>query len=293
MAEHMIVGVDFSGNEKSNATGYTEGRLLKGILSIEACERISGSRAAAHKKLEDKLMKVARKDSGAVVAIDVPFAIPREFAIELAKQERKHPPGIMTDVWEIVSTMEYNRFKECRDSFVDRHGDLLRHGDTVFGGPFSPLRSNIPSIWQMTFYGMKMLHRLRQNGFRVRPLPDGKCNGPILLETHPGVLLRNFGFSPKKYKDSNSLKNKKLKSVRCRKLDALPDKSGARLKIAEQFRAKCINDDNCFDSLVAAIGAAKWTMDKSQFVHPRAVISPREEINAARLEGWIYAPKSI
>ena len=124
-------------------------------------------------------------------------------------------------------------------------------------------------------------------------MPAGNRSGPQLLETMPRVLLRTFCLPAENYKKPNKSNGRNPKRVRRQILDGLIARPDVSLKIADQFQENCIEDDNCLDSLVAAIGAARWAMDKSQFLHPRESIPPKEEIKAARLEGWIYAPKPI
>ena len=259
-------------------------------LTIQRCERLSGKRQAAHDDLEVRLFKLTNE---AVVAMDFPFSVPQAFADALADAEREKRASDMSEIWSIVAKegLSFRRFQELRDSFVKCHGETMRRGDVNFAGPFSPLHDVRPSMLQMTFYGMKMLYQLRQSGFRVPPLSDDKCKGPKLLETMPGVLLRTFCLPAQNYKNPNKSNGGDPKRVRRQILDGLIARSDVSLEIADQFQENCIRDDNCLDSLVAAIGAAMWAMDKSQFLHPRESISQKEEIQAAQLEGWIYAPK--
>ncbi|MEC9014031.1 MAG: hypothetical protein VYA78_05595, partial [Chloroflexota bacterium] len=69
----------------------------------------------------------------------------------------------------------------------------------------------------------------------------------------------------------------------------------------EQFKEQCLKNDDCLDSMVAAVTACLWASDQSQFRQPKpgpgdatkrgGVPNPNEnELATARLEGWLYAP---
>ena len=58
------------------------------------------------------------------------------------------------------------------------------------------------------------------------------------------------------------------------------------LQIPDDIHEKCIDNDDCLDSLVATIGAAMWVQDPDQFRKP----TPEQKADA-ELEGWVYAPK--
>ena len=288
MAEQTIVGVDFSGAvEKGNRsnTWITEAQLHGGTLEIEDCRPIQ--RTALTEFLEDL------QDGDSVVAMDFPFSVPRKFAEELLPTSNKMP-----DVWRTVAedVKEYHLFKKLRDSFVEQHGEMIRRGDANYGGPFSPLKTEgSPVMLPMTFYGMKMLHQLWQSekGFRVPPLPIVNRRGPTLLETMPGVLLRSFGLPARNYKTKNKTNQGRPEDVREKIISGLEQKCDQTLQIHDKERSKCIDGVNgdCLDSLVAAIGAAMWALNKSQFLTPQESIPQSEELDYAQLEGWIYAPK--
>ena len=294
MAGQTIVGVDFSGAKTNNTTQVTMAVLRGTILELKKCDPLPKSLPSTHDELRNR---ISRLPCNAVVAMDFPFSVPRLFAEELARKEEANPPSTMPDLWRLVAEpgMEFSRFKELAMSFVKRHGEVMRRGDVNFGGPFSPLHSVNPSMLQMTFYGMRMLHGLRKAGCRVPPLPDGDCSKAELLETMPGVLLRTFGLPAKNYKTKNKTNDGHPEKIRCEILVGLKRTSGVKLRIPDDILGKCISDADALDSLVAAIGAALWSMDKSEnksrFTVPRESIPPNEELQAARLEGWIYAPR--
>ena len=286
MAERTIVGVDFSGAEekgKRSNTWITEAQLKGDTLEIECCRPIQ--RAALTEFLENL------QDGESVVAMDFPFSVPGKFAEELLSTSSKMP-----DVWLTVAEdiKEYHLFKKLRDSFVEQHGEMIRRGDANYGGPFSPLKTEgSPVMLPMTFYGMKMLHQLWQSekGFRVPPLPIANRHGPTLLETMPGVLLRSFGLPARNYKTKNKTNEGHPENNREIILAGLEQKFSQILHINPRERKKCWDNADCLDSFVAAIGAAMWAMNQSQFLIPRESIPHSEELDFAQLEGWIYAPQ--
>ena len=292
MAEQKIVGVDFSGAKTKNTTQMTMAVLEGHTLKLQPLEPLPKKLASTHEELKNRIQGLP---DNAVVAMDFPFSVPRAFAEKLAEEAEKKPPLTMPDLWSIVAKMDYPKFKKSRDSFVKNYGEIMRRGDANYGGPFSPLHEFNPSMLQMTFYGMQMLCLLRREaGCRVPPLPDGNCNGPILLETMPGVLLRFFKLPFQKYK--TGYKHKTVaRHNREKILHGLLDKETSGVSLENLDQEPYLKDDDLLDSLVAAIGAARWAMDesknKSTFLTPGEPIDLKEELDDAKLEGWIYAPK--
>lgn len=291
MAATKIIGVDFSGAETNNSTWITQAILDGNCLLVSRCWRPHRQRGGAHQRLENLLLNLP---SSAVAAMDFPFSVPQLFARKLANDA-----ATMTDVWCAVAAenMRYPKFGELRDQFVKRHGETMRRGDRYFGGPISPLKTGGPNMLPMTFYGMQMLHRLwnSNRSFRVPPLPMDVRTGPVLLETMPGVLLRIFGLPAENYKYRNKSNGHDPEKVRHTILNGLPsrvkDTAGLYLVILDQQRQDCIGNADCLDSLVAAIGAAMWAKSPQAFLHPKDDGAPDGELQIARLEGWIYAPR--
>ena len=173
------MGVDFSGAQTKNTTDVTLAVLRDNCLELEPYQCLPRRLPKVHQELSKRILCLPRD---AVVALDFPFAVPQAFANEIADAEKKGPIREMPDLWSIFAEMEYCRFEKMRNSFVKRHGELMRRGDgRNFGGPFSPLHIVNPGMLKMTFHGMRMLHGLWQEGCRVPPLPNRDRNGPILL----------------------------------------------------------------------------------------------------------------
>ena len=310
MAERTIVGVDFSGAKTSNTTWVTDATLIQrtGILRVNNCYQprwprplIRGpnlpTRDQAHQGLEYLLLGLP---PGTVAALDFPFSVPRRFVVEQLSEYAT----TMDSVWRAVSQISgpdeearYRYFQRRRDYFVKRHGEMIRRGDANYGGPFSPLKvEGAPVMLPMTFYGMRILHRVWENSdCQIPPLPSGNRNGPVLLETMPGVLLRIFGLPNTKYKKSYGT-NKERKAIAAENRRTIRDgicdqqRTGIQLQNLDMIPQNDLDNDDCLDSLVAAIGAARWAMNQRDFVGPREIIAEREELDYARLEGWIYAP---
>ena len=286
-----IIGVDFSGRETNNTTWVTEAVLEGNCLKIESCCRPSKNGPESRRKLKCLLRKLP---DDSVAAMDFPFSVPQPFAERLVAGA-----STMPDLWEAVAKMDLPAFNKLRDEFVKHHGEMMRRGDGHFGGPISPLKTGGPNMLPMTFYGMQMMHHLWDperrfsKRFQVPPLGDRERTGPVLLETMPGVLLRTFGLPAESYKRKNKTNGGNPKKVRCMILLGLRRLPNLSLEISDELCNRCVDYDDCLDSLVAAIGAAMWKQCKPKFLHPRILISKDDEIKAARLEGWLYAPKTL
>ncbi len=297
MAETHILGVDFSGAQSDKNTWITEGWLTGGALHIERCRSIKRN------VLTDFLKTLG---SNAVAALDFPFGVPLDFANVLAPEAHTMP-----EVWAAVGDMCLDDFIDQRNRFVGdpRQGELLRAGDIHFPGCYSCLHDVNPNMVPMTYYGMKMLNKLRGFYGEVPPLPKEGRDGPVLLETMPGAILWSLKLPAKN--SGKSYKTAKDALERRREiLNGLGSQSGISLgDLHDGFTKMCLDNHDCLDSLVAAVGAAMWVQSQRDFRIPDCkrtvaqvtVGSPRlprvspevkdmVEVDAARMEGWIYAP---
>jgi hypothetical protein len=310
MAERTIVGVDFSGRANRNTTEVTTAMLRGDVLEVQPYRPLPRTLPATHNTL---IAVLTQLQPDAVVALDFPFSVPWAFARELASNQLTSIPTKMLELWAIANDIHYRDFEHLLISFVERRGELHRQGDLYVDGPLSPLNLRMRL---MTFRGMELLYQLwncENPRFRVPPLSDDGRDGPILLETMPGVLLRSFGLPSANYKGKNKINGGVPENVRYEILDGLEKTSPLVLRIPDDIREQCISNDDCLDSLVAAIVAALWAMDMdgTNFRHPndnkisalkrtsnaRRQASPQiieeglTERQAARREGCIYAPK--
>ena len=294
MAEQTIVGVDFSGAQGKDPW-ITTAILQDQFMSLKCCEAIP------REDLKKRLLKLP---SDAIAAMDFPFGVPHRFAMELG-----HTLSTMPELWKVAADKEYRSFVALREGFTKQglHQEFLRCGDVYFDGPMSPL--NIRML-PMTFRGMEMLHYLWKGGCRVPPLPKKRHNGPTLLETMPGVWLRYFRLPYKLFKGSSQRHRANRKKI----LDGLKNTPSLEVRFSDKAQESCLSYHDALDSAVAAIAAALWVRKPDIFLRPRSNrtiadlkadgeisskgrnrISPgidsMTELKAARLEGWIYAPK--
>ena len=285
----MIVGVDFSGAKSDSSTWVTQAQREEGGLRLLSCQPFTRA------DLADLLASLPGES---VAALDFPFSVPHDFA-------RFWQPEALTmpDLWEAASKLDYEEFLAMRDEFCSRRGEPLRRGDLYFPECYSCLHKFNPNMVPMTFRGMQMLHRLWNAGCRVPPLEDSGRSGPLLLESMPGAVINALGLPHKGYKNG-----KRQSELRRRVLEGLERRSGVAVANLADFSELCMASHDCLDSVVAAVAAAMWVREPSGFRRPgedggNAPVNERRpaspavmdmpELDAARLEGWIYAPKPM
>ncbi len=271
-----IIGVDFSGARADANTWIARGRLMPGgSLSLMRAERIRRS------DLHDALLSIP---TPAVAALDFPFGVPSEFARHLA---RRCLLADMPALWDALADLSAEGFRHARDAFVAAHGEPRRAGDRKYHPEsYSPLHTVNPNMVPMTFHGIQLMHRWRRerpNRWHVPPLPPAAAPEAVvtLLELMPGALLRSLSLPFKGYKRGRDSTGR-----RTRILDNLSAASAVPIPNLDLLRANCLANDDCLDSLVAAVGAAMWALDSSRFRHPTP-----DELPDAKLEGWIYVPQ--
>ena len=272
-----IIGVDFSGAKSDRNTWMTQGRLASdGSLRLETAQRI---------RRADLYRALLEIETPAVAALDFPFGVPAQFAAMLSADLLL---GDMRAVWDAVSRITAGDFIGARNKFVAAHGEPKRAGDLRHHPEsYSPLHSVNPNMLPMTWHGMNLMRRWRRERptrWRVPPLrPSGAaCETVTLLELMPGALLKSLGLPYKGYK-----RGRDAQSLRRRILQGLPSASNILLPNLAAAAEDCLANDDCLDSVVAAVGAAMWSQNPSRFHHPDDDESP-----AAKLEGWIYVPNA-
>ena len=278
-----IIGVDFSGGnedrERDIKTWVAQGSMTANdTLEIHSVQR---TRRA---ELREKLLTETAPP--AVVAMDFPFGVPKQFAVHILQGR---PLQSMPDLWQTVDDLTILRFYAARCLFVDDYDECKRAGDArYFPESFSPLHWTNPNMIPMTYHGVRMLRRLNEEcpgRWYVPPLQfDGPADEAVtLLETMPGALLKALGFRHGVYKGYKRGKN--ALTMRKTILDNICQRSGILLPDLDTVRADCLNNDDCLDSVIAAVGAAMWAQDSTSFRHPQP-----DELPTAQLEGWIYVP---
>ena len=280
--ETTILGVDFSGAKSDKNTWVTRGTLSGNSLEISSCEPTPLAELAI-------LLGSAPKNT--IAALDFPFSVPKEFSSYLLPSAEDMP-----ELWNATANMEFQDFMALRDGFVLEHGEPYRRGDLYFPECYSCLHKANPNMVPMTFRGMQMLDGLWRSGCRVPPLPNETRTGPLLLESMPGAALRALGLPFKGYK-----KGQNALSLRRQILDGLGTMSGVGLPNLSRFLDYCLENDDCLDSVAAAVAACLWNKDPTMFRLPQdgpgdvsrrgGTPNPNEnELRTAQLEGWLYAP---
>ena len=279
-----IIGVDFSGHRDDRNTWMASGKLTgEGALILDSVQPVRRD------DLYDFLKSIP---TPVVAALDFPFGVPRAFAKFLSGGV---PPQAMVDVWPTVARLTSAEFVAKRDEFVGqrpdlplsqrepkRAGDLAHHRES-----YSPLHTVNPNMLPMTYEGICMLqrcHEERPDRWHVPPMePAGSTAKKVtLLELMPGALLKSIGLPYKGYK-----KGRVALEKRDAILGGLAEASGVALPNLDRVRMACRANDDCLDAVVAAVGAAAWAKDASQFHHPND-----DELADAELEGWIYVPRN-
>ena len=292
--DRPIIGVDFSGARSDSATWVTQGWLRSDRLELESCS------AMARSELSDLLVS---SPASAVAALDFPFSVPQQFVAAWQPEA-----AAMPELWQAASAMEFADFLSLRDRFVADEGEPLRRGDLYFPECYSCLHKFNPNMVPMTFRGTDAGPPLAPDDSESGPDtgpdtgPDNEKNGPLLLESMPGAALRAFGLPFKGYKNGSN-----AAALRNRILDGLESGSGVAVANLNVFRQTCLESHDCLDSLAAAVTAVLWCRDPGVFRRPGNNIlgemldtvrsrraSPLalewSELQAACLEGWLYAP---
>ena len=273
-----IIGVDFSGARSDKNTWVSRGRLdPDGSLTLESAESI---------RRENLYHLMADIPAPAVVALDFPFGVPAQFAAFLSPRRL---PSDMPDLWAVIASITADEFIRERNRFVLQHGEPKRAGDQRYHPEsYSPLHAVNPNMLPMTYQGIRLLrrwHEERPYRWWMPPLPLATSDDAVvtLLELMPGALLKSLGLPYKGYKRGRDSINRRREI-----LDNLAATSGVLLHNVQPLRADCIANDDCLDSVVAAVGAAMWAQNPHRFRHPAD-----DELPDARLEGWIYVPKPV
>ena len=268
-----IIGVDFSGARPDKNTWAAQGRLHpNGALLLDSVQPI---------RRDDLYDLLAGISTPAVAALDFPFGVPSVFLDHL------HIPAdtkSMKEVWPHITAMSLDQYRDKCRSFGTHP---KRTGDKRYSVNMSALNSRLVT---MTYRGIEMLHKLDTaypNRWWIPPLDAGETSvdRTTLLEVMPGALLCSIGLDYAKVKGYKSATG--ALDTRDGVINRLAEYANAELGIPNllDFRWGFRANDDCLDSVVAAVGAAMWARDSSRFLHPTD-----DELADAQLEGWIYAP---
>ena len=275
----QILGVDFSGARADNNTWLARGTLEGTALTLHECRRV------ARQELTEML---AACSGPTIAALDFPFSTPKSFAqFWVAGSEQ------MPDLWDATAALEYDDFLAMRDEFVAAHGEPKRACDPPES--YSCLHMVNPIMAPMTFRGMQMLHKLwtgdTANPVSAPPLPQfSRCGTGAtteLLEVMPGAVLRRLGLPFKGYKGGARAAERREVIVR-----ELPDRAQPIRYEFGEFEELVMGNHDALDSVVAAVTAGLWAIDRQRFPQPptqeQAGFDP-----VVLLEGWLYAPSPL
>lgn len=275
-----IIGVDFSGAIPDQKTWICEGQLFGETLCIESCIPIT------RKDLTEKLSGMG---GPMIAAMDFPFGLPRDFVSE------KYPPAkSRAEVWSIAKDDSCKEIFEKRaKNFGGKHlrlCDVILNKKIKAAGVKSPLATSPRNMVPMTFWGMKMLHSLKGEGFRVLPDEKGPNNNGerVLMEVMPGATLRALKLRQPYKSDNTEESTRTSRKNRAEILVSLPFQSNINLCGIDQIRLYALNFDDCLDAIVAAVTAAMWHNNCKRFIIPPLKDDPK--FDRVQIEGWLYAP---
>ncbi len=264
-----IFGVDYSGAESDKDTWLSRGTVNGQTLELAECRSISRA---------DLTELLAGQVKPAIVAMDFPFGVPQEFARSWVKGA-----NMMPELWRAAASTTLDGFIQRRHQLVNGGPEPRRVGDLRHKEAFSPLHEVNPNMLPMTFYGMRMLAALKLKGWAVPPLDSGIWEFRVLLEAMPGATLKALGLPYKGYKAGRAAPAKRMEI-----LDGLAERAGVTLKGPADLGERCLANHDALDSVVAAVTAALWAVDPAAFLRPDP--EQPDEVKAAKLEGWLYAP---
>ena len=278
-----IIGVDFSGAKAENKTWIAQGILEAGALTLNAVYPIT----------RDDLRKLlAGIAPPACVAMDFPFGVPGEFATYIS---HGRPLRDMRDLWDTIGAMGgFETFGGLRDAFVPFRGELKRVWDQVHHPQSqSPLHKGSPSMIQMTYHGIKLLHDLHQVPGKLWQVPPVDLGNPnhdavTLLEVMPGAALKDRDLPHQNYK--TNFGPKALMNLENRKeiIANLSLNFGIDLPNLQDYRDLFIFNDDALDASIASIIAALWVKDPTSFHLPEKHAAT--VLSSAQKEGCIYSP---
>lgn len=278
-----IIGVDFSGAQDEGKTWIARGSLTDGgkmILNIVHPIR--------REDLHDLLLDVP---TPAVVALDFPFSLPSVFLNQLRIRT-----NTMNGVWPHIANMPLGSYQNPNvGTYRQRCSAFGTHpkrtGDECYTVSMSALNTRLVP---MTYHGIKMLDRLstaQRSRWWIPPRDIGPApvDKVVLLEVMPGALLWAIGLdygTVKGYKGATGALD-----TRERVINRLSEYAEVELGIQHlpDWRLGFRANDDSLDAVVAYVAAALWTIDENLFHRPE---DHRDAavLQAARLEGWIYAP---
>ena len=272
ISETPVYGVDFSGAKTDKNTWIASGTYTGQNINLDSVNPITR---------RDLISFLKIVPSHSVVSLDFPFSLPIDFLKSWAPQAIT-----MQDVWDVTAHKSLKDFILARDTFVEKHGEVKRKGDSHFPESYSCLHKSNPNMLPMTYYGMQLLAELHETGFNTPPLTASTTQCPTLLEAMPGAALRAFDLPYKGYKNgSHAMFLRKLI------LEKLMMRFNLIISYDMLTSEIIISNHDCLDSIIAMIVSVLWAESPELFLHPSN--NDQTEVARAQLEGWLYAPKRI
>lgn len=181
--------------------------------------------------------------------IDAPFGWPREF----------------------VDLLTRHVAYEALPEYVERRRTQLRlrRTDRFIHTQIKRMPLSVSSDW-IAVAAMRCAHLLARLGVR-----DRSGAGPI-CEVYPGAALQVWGLSSRGYK------GEKCRDKRVSLVATLCERA-PWLEIGEATREQCIETDDCFDAVIAALVTRAHARELCEPI-------PTEHLAEARVEGWIALP---
>ncbi len=109
--------------------------------------------------------------------------------------------------------------------------------------------------------------------------PVDRTGQAAVVEVYPAAALRRWGFNPRGYKGDRG------RELRDALIKAFEEKTTGWIAIEPDYRSKCEQSDNAFDSLIGALVARARSLGLCDAI-------PTESLGAASREGWIALPAS-
>jgi Protein of unknown function (DUF429) len=124
---------------------------------------------------------------------------------------------------------------------------------------------------------------LREEGFKSSGRRFDRAGGDRVLEVHPPAALLLWGIEASGYKTSRDPARRPAEGETRSALLAALEAKAPWLRWSEGARAACVQSDDALDAVLAALIARAGALGLTK-------APPAEDLDRARLEGWIHLP---
>ena len=213
-------------------------------------------------------------------AFDFPFALPKEFVQQVAKDAWKEHTGVIcgqTRQSFVAAVEEFMSARAAGNKRPARYVDRL-------AGSASSLNVVRPPVGKMFFEGAR---RLLEAGVSVEPCcPNGDTR--IALEAYPKLVTRWLGVAS--YKSDGRRPDEQRRHARVSIVEAFDDgrvhaRYGVQVLVPEELKSRLVDDESGdqVDAVLCAIQAA-WASRQPNYGIP---------LNCESQEGWIVDPSVL